>query len=298
MKAKDNRNRGIDAPWRGSRSNTTNFRKEQTEKRYSVESLSKRAMENKKITIEEIEERWNGSAKGYYESILGELSGGKHKAWQDLILEHAPQCKTLRVLDIGTGPGFFPVILGEKGHKVTGIDISNEMLSFARQNAEQNSVSAEFFQMDCTKTRFEDETFDLILCRNLTWTLIEPETAYREWMRILKTGGRLLIFDANWNRYLFDEDLEKKHEKNLQRVREKYGRASHDGLDQEKMKENGRRLPMGRYDRPSWDLKILLSLGFQTVYADSDISRWIPFSKQELMEYGDETPQFMIRGEK
>ena len=63
-----------------------------------------------------------------------------------------------------------------------------------------------------------------------------------------------------------------------------------------KVKANGRCLPMGRYDRPAWDLEQLIGLGFKTVFADTDISDHIPFSEKELMEYGDETPQLMIIG--
>ena len=254
-------------------------------------------MNKGKTTIQEIETRWQGSAEGYYEGILGELNGPKRKAWQDLVLAHAPEKEKMEILDIGTGPGFFPVILGEKGHHVTGIDISENMLSYAKKNAEQNGVAARFMKMDCTATVFGEDSFDLILCRNLTWTLLDPQKAFLEWKRILRRGGRLMIFDANWNRYLFDEELERKHEENLARVREKYGYASHDHLDQEDMKANGRSLPMGRYDRPAWDLEQLIGLGFKTVYADTDISDHIPFSEKELMEYGDETPQFMVVGE-
>ena len=254
-------------------------------------------METTKTTIEEIEQRWQGSAEGYYEGISGELTGPKKDAWQSLVLDYAPQKEALDVLDIGTGPGFFPVILGEKGHRVTGIDISENMLAFAKRNAADHGIPSRFYKMDCTRTEFEDDSFDLILSRNLTWTLLDPEGAYTEWKRILRPGGRLMIFDANWNRYLFDEELARKHEENLTRVREKYGYASHDHLDQEDMKAHGRKLPMGRQDRPAWDLEQLIRLGFRKVFADTDISHRIPFSEKELLEYGDETPQFMVVGE-
>ena len=50
--------------------------------------------------------------------------------------------------------------------------------------------------MDAQKLDFEDNTFDVVISRNLTWNLEHPDVAYREWVRVLKVGGRLLNFDA------------------------------------------------------------------------------------------------------
>ena len=246
----------------------------------------------------EIKQRWEDAASGYHKGITQELNGEKKGAWKRLVLKHAPQKESMKVLDIGTGPGFFPVILGEEGHSVTGIDLTENMLKFTKQNAEEHGVKADFIRMDCTKIDFPDDTFDLIICRNLTWILLEPEATYKEWMRVLKKGGRLLVFDANWNRYLFDDDIKKKRDENLKKVREKYGSASHDHLDQDEMDAEGRKLPMGRYDRPAWDLEMFIKLGFKKVLADTDISDTIPFSEKEMMEYEGVSPQFMAVAEK
>ena len=47
--------------------------------------------------------------------------------------------------------------------------------------------------MDSHQLSFDDNTFDLLINRNVTWTLYDPEQAYKEWYRVLKPGGRLLI---------------------------------------------------------------------------------------------------------
>lgn len=41
----------------------------------------------------------------------------------------------LKVLDVGCGPGFFPIILAEAGYNVTAVDYTEEMLEKARENA-------------------------------------------------------------------------------------------------------------------------------------------------------------------
>lgn len=58
---------------------------------------------------------------------------------------------------------------------------------------------------------FADNTFDCVCSRNLVWNLEMPQTAYREWLRVLKPGGLLLIFDGNHYRYLFDERYARVH---------------------------------------------------------------------------------------
>ena len=54
-----------------------------------------------------------------------------------------------------------------------------------------------------------------IVCRNVIWVLDEPEKVYREFYQILKPGGKLLVYDANWNMPFFDKEMQsrvKQHE--------------------------------------------------------------------------------------
>ena len=59
-----------------------------------------------------IEKHWNGSADNYGNIIRRELDSFRRKAWAKKITENAPDKPNLSVLDIGTGPGFFPIVLG------------------------------------------------------------------------------------------------------------------------------------------------------------------------------------------
>ena len=49
--------------------------------------------------------------------------------------------------------------------------------------------------MDAENPDFPDGTFDVIVSRNLTWTLPDAEHAYQEWFRVLKPGGHLVILE-------------------------------------------------------------------------------------------------------
>lgn len=165
---------------------------------------------------QEVETYWEGEAELYSEGIQRELNGFQREAWLKLILANAPQKDSLHVLDIGCGPGFFSVILSSAGHLVTAVDCTDNMLEEARAHTRREGVTVTFRKMDSHKLDFAAESFDLIVCRNVTWSLADPQSAYKEWRRVLKPEGRLLVFDANWNRHLWDEEMQLKHAEDQQ----------------------------------------------------------------------------------
>lgn len=245
---------------------------------------------------EEIKDYWEGEAAVYSRGIQEELESPQKQAWKELILEYAPAKKQLDILDVGTGPGFFPIILGEEGHKVTGIDITENMISCAKKNVEAYGQKAELVTMDCQNLDFSDETFDLVICRNITWTLSDPMSAYKEWKRVLKPGGRLLVFDANWYCWKYDEELKQKYLENDKRVREKYGRSIHQHANPQKGDELSEQLFMSDKNRPLWDLEYLLGLKFTKVFAQPDITELVWDERGK--EMNALTPQFLVGAEK
>jgi ubiquinone/menaquinone biosynthesis C-methylase UbiE len=150
--------------------------------------------------------------------------------------------------------------------------------------------------MDCQALTFPDNTFDLALCRNLTWTLADPIRAYREWRRVLKPGGRLLIFDANWNLHYFDEDMHREYMENDARVRRLYGRGTHEHADSQEGDAIAKELFMSDKRRPAWDLNMLLEIGFRKVFAEIDLADRI--WEEREWELNKTTPPFLVGAEK
>ncbi|MGG2142836.1 methyltransferase domain-containing protein [Symbiopectobacterium sp. RP] len=152
---------------------------------------------------QDVQRYWTHRAAEYSHINATELANAKRARWLKKIMEYAPDAPLLRVLDIGTGPGFFAVALA--GHRVTAVDMTEAMLTEARANAAHYAVHVDFVSADVHAMPLADNQFDLIVTRNVTWNLAEPLRAYREWRRLLAPGGRLLNFDANWYLQLFDE---------------------------------------------------------------------------------------------
>ena len=61
----------------------------------------------------------------------------------------------------------------------------------ARKNAGLTGTDINFLQVG-RMLPFEDESFDLIISRDVTWTLTEPEVQLRHWANKLKKGGTML----------------------------------------------------------------------------------------------------------
>lgn len=101
-----------------------------------------------------------------------------------------------RVLEVAPGPGFFAIELARLGdYRVTGLDISHTFVEMARQSAAQAHVDVDFQQGNASAIPFDNDEFDLLLCRAAFKNFAQPVAALREMHRVLKPGGRALIID-------------------------------------------------------------------------------------------------------
>ncbi len=245
-----------------------------------------------------IEQYWTRRASSYTEVVRKNLADGWDCKWADELIRNFPKAegRTLKVLDIGTGPGFYAIILASRGYDVTAVDLSEGMIEQAKHNAGSLAEKIRFFKMDAQELSFPDNEFDVIVTRNLTWNLPDPVKAYGEWRRVLRDGGVMLNIDSNWYAYLFDD--EKKCEKLADRENVlNAGFEDHDSYDESWLMENiSRTLPMGKLPRPQWDAVTLLDLGFKDVSADTTVSRRL-WSREEMLNYAS-TPCFLIRAVK
>ena len=144
---------------------------------------------NANAMLSSIQQYWNRRAPSYTEVILKNLAGQWESVWANELIRNFPEGKGLRVLDIGTGPGFYAIILAKRGYQVTAVDYSEGMLEEAKQNAGTLADRITFRQMDAHHLDFPDNSFDVIVTRNLTWNLADPVRAYADWQRVLVPGG-------------------------------------------------------------------------------------------------------------
>ncbi len=243
---------------------------------------------------EKLIKNWTDSSNKYSNSIKAELSCFKRQAWTDIILANAGKSTPLDILDVGTGPGFFAIIMSQAGHNVKAIDCTEAMIKEARDNAANAGITADFRVSDGQQLEFADESFDLIISRNVTWTLIDARKAYAEWKRVLKPDGRIIIFDSNWNIRLFHADYQQKHEEDVKEYERLFGETPPPFTAE--MTDYRKSMPMCQRIRPQWDLNTLLELGYKKLYCEADIGSRVYDEKERLLYRS--TPMFMLVVEK
>ena len=227
---------------------------------------------------------WSRRADAFQTQRLREFENEKHARWLAELGRYVSDARPLKVLDLGTGTGFFACVLAAKGHEVTGIDLTPEMIQRARETAGILGLDAAFEVMDAEQPRFEPERFDLLITRNLTWTLPHLEKAYRAWYKLLKPGGVLINFDADYCRALEEGQEEVPLPDN----------HAHKLVDPALQKENDE-ISMELYayqlPRPQWDVQLLIAAGFERVNVDMGVYRRV---YREIDEFYNPTPIFCL----
>ena len=99
-----------------------------------------------------------------------------------------------RVLDVGSGDGYYDWRISRAGARVTGIDLHEKRLAFARKH--YGSDLAEFLLMDAEKADLAPGSFDKALCLCVMEHLGDDEKVMRNVSRALKPGG-LFVFSAD-----------------------------------------------------------------------------------------------------
>ncbi len=244
---------------------------------------------------------WTGRAASYSEVNQLELSTQQRRKWSDCLhAEIARQfpnsaSEFLRVLEVGTGPGFFAILLREIGYDVTAIDLTPAMLAEAKKNAGEFAGKICWMEMNAEALDFADASFDVVVSRNLTWNLPHPDKAYAEWTRVLKPGGLLLNFDANWYAYLFDDEAQAAYDRDRANSAEQGVWDQNLGENFDVMEDIARRVPLSNIRRPDWDLVQLRGLG---LHAEADGQIWQRvWSEEEKLNFSS-TPLFLVRAAK
>lgn len=103
--------------------------------------------------------------------------------------------KGSKVLDVATGTGRYAFAFARRGHGVTGVDLSEDMLAVAKKN--NRYANARFLIADATRLPFKDNSFDAS-CIAFSLHMMPPEVrekALREMARVTKRGGTIIIVD-------------------------------------------------------------------------------------------------------
>ena len=146
-----------------------------------------------------IQHHWNSRADRFdEEAVHGVHSEAQKRAWLD-VLARVAGAPPRQVLDVGCGTGVLTILLAELGHRVTGIDLAPQMLDRARQKARDAGLTVQLRMENAAEIGDPDGSYDLVVARHVVWTLPDPAGAVREWLRVLRSDGRVAIIEGHWS---------------------------------------------------------------------------------------------------
>jgi 2-polyprenyl-3-methyl-5-hydroxy-6-metoxy-1,4-benzoquinol methylase len=113
-----------------------------------------------------------------------------------LLLDALKPMPTDRMLDVGCGTGRFAVALAPLVAKVSGIDLTAEMLKQARQcQADAHLANIEWQCGDVADLPFADGEFSIVTTRAMLHHVVEPKRVIAEMNRVCARGGRIMAMD-------------------------------------------------------------------------------------------------------
>lgn len=134
-----------------------------------------------------------------YELKISSLTAGKLEEVYREILSHVKEGDN--VLELGCGPGNLAVLCAKKGAKVVAIDISEDMITFAKEKSQREGVkdSIKFITGDFTKLEvlFTEEKFDIVISTLALSELrhLEQQLVFDQCWEILNDDGKVAFAD-------------------------------------------------------------------------------------------------------
>lgn len=142
---------------------------------------------------EALQSRWDINASYWAQIMREHRDRYRNELTDPAMLKVMGEPAGMTVLDAGCGEGYLSRILAEKGAIVRGVDSSTKLIEAARVQNIDNTLPISFDIANVEDLPYTSEMFDLVICNHLLNDLYDPSKPIREFSRVLRTGGRLII---------------------------------------------------------------------------------------------------------
>lgn len=139
----------------------------------------------------------HGYATPEQERLLAQAEHWRHR----LIADGTSLAAGTRLLEVGCGVGAVLAVLAEEfpGIDVTGVDIEERQLAFAREHLARRGIDAALVHADGQQLPFADGSFDHVWMMWFLEHLPDPLAALTEARRVLVAGGRITAIEVDYS---------------------------------------------------------------------------------------------------
>ena len=139
----------------------------------------------------------------HYDLLSKVISLGLYGGWRKKLADELPEGNDLQILDLATGTGAIPLSImkncGDRVGKITGVDMSQEMLNIFGETlaSSPHANTIRFQRGDATDLPFEGNEFDAVTMACGIRNVADPEKGCQEILRMLKPGGKVLFLEPS-----------------------------------------------------------------------------------------------------
>lgn len=246
--------------------------------------------------FKDVETVWTAVSGDYDALIQRQLGDAREVSYWSCELKQLLGDQPLDVLDVGCGPGFLSIILARLGHRVKAVDGAEGMVRCAAGNfaAEGRDIAVEVADAVCLAAE-QASSYDVIISRDVVWTLYDPKQAFARWREVLKPGGRVVIYDGNYRsgRRSVGYRLRKALGECLTAIRDRRCPKKRAHYDEGGVFDA---LPLVLVERPAADRALLSEAGYRLIDIVPDAHRNSP-RRMEFWLYGYQGRKFRVVAE-
>jgi 2-polyprenyl-3-methyl-5-hydroxy-6-metoxy-1,4-benzoquinol methylase len=138
---------------------------------------------------------WNSGAQAWEEFIESGADLFRHEIHGPALLRACEPVRALEVLDLGCGQGYFSRALAKNGARVVGVDIAEQLISYARKHEERDPLGIEYHAMSAVEVNrhWPKDSFDLVTACMALQDIPDAGGCLKSAHDLLRAEGRLLF---------------------------------------------------------------------------------------------------------
>jgi 2-polyprenyl-3-methyl-5-hydroxy-6-metoxy-1,4-benzoquinol methylase len=141
-----------------------------------------------------IEKQWDDAAEAWADFVRTGKDWTRLEMNNPAMFEMLGDIRGKKVLDLGCGEGFNTRLMARKGAVVTGIDFSREIIKFAIEEENRESLGIDYHVASANDLSiFEERTFDIVASFMAIQDVEDYRGAIKETGRVLKDDGRFVF---------------------------------------------------------------------------------------------------------